>query len=384
LSAKTVPHRFEIVRTTERLIEIGPAWTDLWARTNSYVFQRHDWTLAWWDTIPNRASRTLHIVLAWRDATTLDAVLPLASNRRRGFRVLEWAAKDYADYADALVGPELEPTVVLALWSHAWSAGGFDIAYLNRLLPDAKMHVLAGGTSVSRERLRPYHRRDASLRVVGPWPTGDAWFQAQSKKARQNYRRGLSYLGERGTTGFRLVAPGEPLAPILQRLSALKRQKDAAQETALFDAASTTLTTLVEILATMGVLRIFVLECDGVIVAASVNFVKGDTMMAFVTAYDADFHKGSPGVVLMMDYIKWSIDHGARTIDFLFGEEDFKHRFATQTVSLDSMVGARSLVGATALAVERLYRGVRTLPPRLRIEKRRWQGSNSTTSPSVD
>ncbi len=376
-------HRIEIVETTERLIEIGPAWTDLWLRTDSYVFQRHDWVMTWWETIPDRKNRKLNIVLAWRDAATLDAILPLASKRRSGFRVVEWAAKDYVDYADGLVNPELDRTLIRTLWDKVWSAGGFDIVYLNRLLPEAKAQILTGERSAS-QKLRPYHRRDASLRVCGPWPTGDAWFQAQTKKARQNYRRGLSYLGERGTTGFRLVDPSEPLAPIVKRLSALKRQKDAAQKTPLFDDASTTLTTLVEILAAVGVLRIFVLECDGLIVAASVNFVKGDTMMAFVTAYDADFQKGSPGVVLMMDYIKWSIDHGSKTIDFLFGEEDFKHRFATQSVSLDSMVGARSLAGAVALALERIYRGLKTLPQRLRIEKLRRRAFGSTKSSPAD
>ncbi|WP_246725065.1 GNAT family N-acetyltransferase [Beijerinckia sp. L45] len=365
------------------MIEIGPAWTDLWLRTDSYVFQRHDWVMTWWETIPDRKNRKLNIVLAWRDAATLDAILPLASKRRSGFRVVEWAAKDYVDYADGLVNPELDRTLIRTLWDKVWSAGGFDIVYLNRLLPEAKAQILTGERSAS-QKLRPYHRRDASLRVCGPWPTGDAWFQAQTKKARQNYRRGLSYLGERGTTGFRLVDPSEPLAPIVKRLSALKRQKDAAQKTPLFDDASTTLTTLVEILAAVGVLRIFVLECDGLIVAASVNFVKGDTMMAFVTAYDADFQKGSPGVVLMMDYIKWSIDHGSKTIDFLFGEEDFKHRFATQSVSLDSMVGARSLAGAVALALERIYRGLKTLPQRLRIEKLRRRAFGSTKSSPAD
>ena len=380
MTTQTASHRIEIVRTTQRLIEIGPAWTDLWLRTTGTVFQRHDWIMAWWHTIPDRQNRALHIALAWRDDGLLDAILPLASNLRRGIRMLEWAAKDYADYADALVAPEIDASFIATLWDRVWAAGRFDIAYLNRLLPDARMRVLIGGGSAGPGRLRLYHRRDASLRVVGPWPTGDAWFQSHSKKVRQNYRRGLSYLGDRGATRFRLVDPDEPLAPILTRVSVLKRQviKDGATKTTLFDESSTTLASLVEILAALDMLRIFVLECDGTIVAISINFVQADTMMAFVTAYDLDYRQGSPGVILMIDYIKWSIDHGLKTIDFLFGAEDFKRRFATESVSLDSMIGARTALGAAALVGERIYRNLKRLSTWARMAGRKARSAESS------
>jgi CelD/BcsL family acetyltransferase involved in cellulose biosynthesis len=381
VTVQTEPHHFEIVQTTQRLIEIGPAWTDLWQRTTGNVFQRHDWIMAWWDTIPDRRNRALHIGLAWANDGALHAILPLASNRRRGVRMLEWAAKDYADYADVLVAPEFDPILMPALWGHVWTAGRFDIAYLNRLLPDAKARVLIGSGS-DPKRLRLYHRRDASLRVSGPWPTGDAWFQSHTKKTRQKYRRGLSYLGDRGATRSRLINPAEPLAPILECVSALKRQlvKEGATKTTLFDETSTTLACLVEILAALGMLRIFVLECDGMIVAVAINFVQGDTMMAFVTAYDLDYRTGSPGVILMMDYIKWSIDHGLKAIDFLFGEEDFKRRFATERVSLESMVGARTLLGATALAGEKIYRSLGGLSTRARMAGARLKAPKSAES----
>ncbi|WEZ85868.1 hypothetical protein P6U16_23010 (plasmid) [Rhizobium sp. 32-5/1] len=44
------------------------------------------------------------------------------------------------------------------------------------------------------------------------------------KKARQNYRRGLKMLEEAGTVQFRLLAPDEPLGPVLDRLAVLKRK----------------------------------------------------------------------------------------------------------------------------------------------------------------
>ena len=103
----------------------------------------------------------------------------------------------------------------------------------------------------------------------------------------------------------------------------------------------------------LGVLRLFVLECDEAIVAVSINLIQRNRMMAFVTTYDPDFERASPGMLLMCDYIRWSIDHGLEEVDFLCGGEDFKRRFATRSLILSSRAGARTPLGHLALAADR-------------------------------
>ncbi|WP_375464146.1 GNAT family N-acetyltransferase [uncultured Methylobacterium sp.] len=345
--------RIEIVRSTERLAEVGPAWMDLWCRAGALVFQSHAWIDAWWRTAPDRDRRALQVVLAW-NGDRLDAVLPLATCRRRGLRLLEWAAKDHTDYGDALVAPGLDGGLLRRMWAHLSAAGGFDLIYLNRLLPDAKARTLLGPAGTAGVRLRPNRRSEVSFRVAGAWPTGDAWVAAQSKKTRQNYRRGQKFIGDAGVLRFRLLPPEEPMAPVLARLAELKRAWLAGHdlESNLYDEGALALAALVRVLAETGLLRAFVLECDGVIVAVSINFVQAGTMMAFVTTYDPAFERGSPGMVLMMDYIRWSIDRGLHTVDFLCGAEAFKSRFATTSVTLDSVMGRRTLPGAAAMMLD--------------------------------
>lgn len=348
------PERFEIVRTAERLAAVGPAWTDLWTRSDALVFQSHHWISAWWASVPDRERRALAIVLAWR-GDTLVGVLPLATVRRKGFRVLEWAAKDCSDFGDAVLADRTNAGLVRRMWQQASRAGGFDLAYLNRLLPDAAARALLTSISGST-RLRLNHRDEANWRVRGPWPTGQAWFDAQSKKTRQNYRRGQKSMGEHGPLTFRLLGPEEPLDRVLDTLTQFKRAWLATHNlpsTAFYDEGSQALPAMVRVLQETGLLHAFVLECGGALVAVSINFVQAGTMMAFVTTYDPAFERGSPGMVLMMDYIMWSIDRGLHTVDFLCGDEGFKGRFGTESLTLASMMGGRTPQGAAAHLVDR-------------------------------
>lgn len=353
--------RMEIVRSLDRLEAVGPAWRELWQRIDAPIFQSHAWVTAWWSTITDRDRRQLLIVLAWR-GETLEAVLPLATSRRRGMRMLEWAAKDCTDYCDALVNRGTNVAVLRRMWKALSAEGGFDVVHLNRLLPQAAawslLERIRGGVALS-----PNHRSEHSLRVVGPWTSGEAWFDAHAKKVRQNYKRGVKFLGEGADLAFRLLPADAPLEPILDRLGELKRLWLARNgiEAPLFDEGSPTLRALVKALADAGQLRIFVLERDGVVVAISVNFVQAGTMMAFLTTYDPAVERGSPGMVLMVDYIRWAFDNGLTMVDFLCGAEEFKSRFATSTVTLESLAGSRTVVGGAAMLADRLVHQFRKI-----------------------
>lgn len=352
--------RLEVVRSADRLAAIEADWMHLWHRTDGLVFQSHAWISAWWNTVADRDQRALRIGLVW-NGDRLVAVFPMAIGKRKGLRFLEWAAGSYTDYGDILVAPECSLSALQDVWARICGAGGFDIAFLNHLLPGAAVRKIFAPDTSGGIRLRPNHREEVSYRVAGQWESGAAWFAEQSKKTRQNYRRGVKTLEESGEMKFRLLAPDEPLQPVLDRLSALKRRwlVERKRESQLFEEGAPVLAALVEALARAGVLHIFVLECNCAMVAVSINFVQHHTMMAFVTTFDPDFSQASPGMILMMDYIRWSIDHGLGTVDFLCGAESFKHKFATQGVVLQSVLGTRTAQGSLASLADRMRQRVR-------------------------
>jgi CelD/BcsL family acetyltransferase involved in cellulose biosynthesis len=364
--AAAAGRELEIVSSYQEFAVLAPAWDALWQRSDGLVFQSHAWIDAWWRTATRRDDRDLLIGLVWNGAQ-LEAALPFATIRRRGVTVLEWAAKEHSDYGDALVAPDGNRDAVTALWWEIAATGGFDMLYLNRLLPDATIRRLIA-PDIASGRLRPNHRSEISYRVAGPWQRGADWFEAQSKKTRQNYRRGRKFMEETGELRFRLMESDEPLEPVLARVAALKRKwlERHGRASDLFDEGAPALAALVDVMAKLGILHVFVLELAGTVVAVSINVVQRRRMMAFITAYDPEFERASPGMVLMMDYIQWSIDQGLEMVDFMCGGEDFKRRFATQSETLDSVTGARTLVGRLAMLADsagHALRSWRARPP---------------------
>lgn len=350
--------RYEIVDNADRLAEIGSAWSALWHRTAGMVFQSHEWVSAWWQTVPGRDSRELRIGLVWR-GPELIAVLPLAIQRRKGLRWLEWAAIDCTDYPDVLMDPRCPIASLTPLWREAVARGGFDIYLLNRLRPDAAFRAVLDDPHGPSLGTSP--RTEISSQVIGEWDSGAKWFDSQSKKMRQTYRRARKTLDESGGAQFRLVSPGEPIAPILARLGELKRRwlADTGRVAPLFDEDAPALPALVQVLADAGTLRLFVLECAGKVIAISVNFEHRGTLMAFVTSYDPDYERGSPGMVLLMDYVQWAIDKGLGEVDFLCGSESFKARYATRQLTLTSVMGPGTLKGRLAMLADGLRRRAR-------------------------
>jgi CelD/BcsL family acetyltransferase involved in cellulose biosynthesis len=345
--------RLEIVDSAARLAEIGPAWNDLWRRTDGIVFQSHAWVSAWWRTVPGVEGRQLRIGLVWR-GTDLIAILPLAIQRRKGLRWLEWAAIDCTDYPDVLMAFHCPAASVTKLWQQVVALGDFDVYFLNRLRPDARFRAVLDEPDTPK--LLPNRRTEVSSQVAGDWATGQQWFDGQSKKMRQTYRRARKTLEETGELVFRPIPLDEPTAPVLARLGELKRRwlANSGRATPLFDEGAPALPALVQVLADAGALRIFVLECAGKVIAISVNFVQGGTLMAFVTSYDAEYERGSPGMVLLMDYVQWAIDQRLREVDFLCGSESFKARYATQQLTLTSVMGPRTLKGRLAIMADDL------------------------------
>ena len=348
--------RLELVQEPGRLAAIGDEWNALWLSADGSVFQSHAWISAWSKSFAPSEDARLHIALAWR-GERLAGVLPFAVRRRKGVRTLEWAAQSLSDYCDILCAPGSGgAAAAAALWARAYRAGGFDLVHLRQLRPDARFRRVLDLPGRNAGRLQARERRDVSLQLMNRWPNGQAYFRSLNKKARNNHTRGKRIISEQGPFASRKIDSDEQRASLVEWIFAQKIRwlRESKLDSPLLVVGPKALHNMIDALAKTGRLAIFVLECGDRPVAASVNIVEHGRMLAFLTTYDAAFDRASPGTILMVDYAMWAFDNGIIEIDYLRGDEPFKLRFANASTELIALVGGRTLLGYTVLAI---YRG---------------------------
>ena len=348
--------KIELVRDAKRFVDVREAWQALWTRSGAYIFQHHDWILGWLTGSRDRKDIRLHIALAW-DGDRIVGAMPCSVHRRTGLRMLTWAAQIFSDYCDCLLDPGYDkPQLLRSLWTSLQEAGGFDLISLQQIRPDAQCRLFLDELSLQRRQLSMADRTERCMRIENRWPSGEAFFRSLNKKGRNNYTRGKRILAELGgEVVFRVVEGSQPVDALLDDILRLKEiwlravepmspllGTDALVHRAILDAAWQS-----------GLAKIFLLECGGKIAAASINFVYGDRLEAYLTSYDAAFERASPGTILIVDYTQWAFDRGLAHVDFLRGEEAFKFRMANAETLLDSYEGARTLVGRMAVSGHR-------------------------------
>lgn len=351
--------RTEIVGTSARLAEIGPAWDALWQHGGRSVFQSHGWISAWWNARPPADASRPCVALCWMDER-LAAAMPLATRRHRGVRVLEWAAKDCSDYCDALVDPEASDgrAALRRAWAAVAAQGGFDLIYLSHVRPDAAFHALLE----EREqpvRLRPGRRAARSLQVRSDGADGQAWLARLGEEARTGHARRLHILGEAGPVAAKAWEPGEPTGAMLERMVALKQQELArtGQGSSTVDNDAAILRALAGELARQRALRLFTVHCGDQLAAALLNIADGSREQVFLSVHDPHFDRAEPETLVLVEYLARAFDNGATEVDLLCVEDEGKYGYANARLDLASFVGARTFAGRLALAVgERMDR----------------------------
>ncbi|MDO1582838.1 GNAT family N-acetyltransferase [Rhizobium oryzicola] len=346
--------RTEIILTTECLRMLGAAWQRLWRDQDGSIFQSHEWISAWWHNIDNQQSHRLRIGVLW-EGERLLAVIPLVICHRKGFRFLEWAGIVHTDYGDILTSTDCPQSELTALWKTLVDYGGFDIYAITRVAPNSAAADLFDDISRTAPQIARGMKPEISYRVRREGQDGTAWYNSLSKKMRKTHRHGYNVLERAGEVQFRRVSD-DVLEPVLTRLSRLKQKslKNRGISSQLFVADMRLLTAFVDVISRLRKLHIFVLELDNSACAISVNFEEHDTMMCWVTTFDASITQASPGLMLIVEYIRWSFDRGISCVDFLSGGEAFKTRFSNHAEELQSFTGHRTLKGLLGLRLHKL------------------------------
>jgi len=332
-----------IISSIEEIEKIAHEWGGLHRQCGEPLFAGPDWFFLWWNTLGKSSGWKPFLVMARRNGV-LTGALALAVRSFGCIRILEWAGGDAFDYRDAVAA---EPETVGALWEFARNSGEFDVLCIRDVRPDSpSLSLLSSFARCARVR-RAY---SASLNFKNETD----WMNSRSKNFRRSLKRRKKRLENAGQVQIDITQGGNSLVNTIASLVEQKQEwcrKRGMKGIFRHEKIHDYFLNLAEIMERQGRLFLMTVSCNGTPISHKMGFIHRSVMYNYVTTYDEDWARFSPGLLCMAESIKWSIRAGVTKYDFMRGDEIYKQAFADEAVLLSDFLYGKTLKGKIYVSV---------------------------------
>jgi len=384
----------------QTLDELGPLreeWDNLLSSVpTATIFSSWEWLTAWWRAFANEDRLK---VLAFREASgRLIGLAPLAVTVQRWLgrelRLLRFMGDGSHDSDNldipVLPGWEAECSPAFLDWleqrGHDW-----DLCQLNTLAEGSPMG--------SRLRQDLMARQWTIFTSSRPWSvielpeTWEGYLKSLSSKERGKIGLRARRLEKRYAIRMRRCADSKDLGPCLEALFTLHRKhwrvrglpgtlSMPQRQQFYFELSSS--------LLARGWLEFWLLELEGVPVAAQFGLRYKTTLYSLQEGFDPDYASDSVGYVLRANVLKYAISEGMRRYDFLAGTDDSKLRWGAHVQQYVNLEFARPFsAGSACLKLNHASRHVKGwmrghLPTQMFRAIKRLRGASAGNQPTPE
>jgi CelD/BcsL family acetyltransferase involved in cellulose biosynthesis len=321
------------VGVLQQLEPLQSAWHPL-AESSGNVFATWEWISTWWRHFGQ--DREL-AVLTVRRGGELTGIVPLYRWSRRPFSLLRFVGHGSSDELGAICAPADRMAVAdgvrRALELMPWS-----VLLAEHVPPASGWDTMLTGTRLRPQGSPVVHFGD------GGW---EAYLKARSRNLRGQVGQRRRALEREHRTTFRLVTRRDELPEAMAalfRLHALRWPEGSEflrQQEFHTEFASTALS--------RGWLRLWLLDVDGEVVAASYGFRFGGSESYYQAGRDPRYDHRSVGFLLLAHALEQAARDGVGEYRLLRGREPYKYRFATADPNVETVAVGHHRAVASAL-----------------------------------
>ena len=336
-----------ILRTTENLHALRPAWEELWHNDPSATpFQSPAWLLPWWNQFGEGSLR----VAAVHRSSSLRALLPfyLYTGQADSCRKLFPLGVATSDYLDGIFAPECNAAEILAALDSLAAEDDWDSFEVTQLRPESPLRLALKqwyprailshrGERVSQLDAMPLARLPLKIR-----------------------RNAMYYRNRAARTGtLELTVAGLEDWPeafdALERLHTARWNLTGEPGVLADPRVRSWHTEAIPQLLAADLVRLYCLRVNKEIIAVLYTLIDPPSRTSrahyiYLTAFSPEHADLRPGSVILA----LAIDHAARqgftTIDFLRGNEAYKDLWHPRWIELDSFLLPRAEGGRRAAA----------------------------------
>lgn len=332
------PYSIETATTEQAIASLEEEWNRLSGSVEyPNAFATFDWFRAWNQRFTQEDSNGRRPnVLVIKKGGAVVGISPLVLRKvsRFGFgaRKLEFVGSE-ADYNDLVLGGDPAGQSEAVVEFLAQTQEQWDLVNL-RDLRDTGSTIARVEHALSHAgltyRLNFEQERCPYLEVDARWPDMVGRFSPSTRHTFRKQQRRLDRMHAE-CLRVRIIENPHEEPGLLQKLIALESQKHVHGELSppFIAKYPEVFQSLFDTLGPRGWLIIAAMEQVDRPVALQIFFRCGKKLWGFLTAYDHQFARLSPGTMLVAAMIDYGFEHGFDEYDFLRGEESYKTRWST-------------------------------------------------------
>lgn len=310
----------------EAMDSLESEWRRLHRLSAPGLFQGFDWMRLWMRHFGRERGAAIYTV---GRGGTLDLIVPLrlrrAGPRPVGVTLAATVGTRHLPCNDPVRDPErLEPSLE-ALARHLARVRGARVLRFVGLPEESGLSVFLREARGRWGRALSVENRHCRNRLARIEEGFEAYYRSRGRKLRTEGRTDLRKLAKRGPVSVRLHRSLDGAPEALEDyfdLYSRSWQKSERHEGFFREA--------LELLSSLGALRLFFFEIDGRPVAAQLLAVEGERAYNLKNFFDSEYRKQSPGTVLAFDALRRTVERdGARSVDYMKGDQEYKARWAS-------------------------------------------------------
>jgi CelD/BcsL family acetyltransferase involved in cellulose biosynthesis len=299
----------QLITTSEELAAIARPWLELWREVaDATPFQSPMWLLPWWRHF---GSNDLSVITL-RDGDRLRALAPLYVIREEDESLGLLLGTGISDYLDVLgtVPPDLTK-IDCQMW---------DLQQLRADSPLLQM-ALPDGWTDNVEQQEPC----VLLSIENAGDELQNFLSTHARKKLRYYKRSLACTFEDAN-----ATNLDTLLDALFELHAARWQRRGMSGMLADDVIQRFHREAARAMLDAGALRMHAMRSADRIVAVFYGFAHQGTVSYYLSGYDPQLEKYSPGTVIVAHAIERAVREGAATFDFLRGAEEYKYAWGAK------------------------------------------------------
>ncbi|HEV2754200.1 MAG TPA: GNAT family N-acetyltransferase [Actinomycetota bacterium] len=318
-----------------------PAWPELLARDpDRHVFATPEWNRVWWEEFAG--DKELVVLEVRRDDATL-AILPLYRKHEDGRKVLRFVGGiDLTDYLGPISAADDRRDAAGALveWLHEGSVDWDELDAHNMPVPLGFAEFLVERADTCDFRFALDQEETAAVLPLPPdW---EAYLASLDSKERHELKRKRRRLARDHPDAVFRTATAETLEGDLKTFVDMHRGAEGHKGHFMKPEVATFFERVARAFMPLGWLRLDFLEVGGRALASTFGFELDGVFYLYNSAYEPEAARLSPGLMLVSELVKETIDRGFEKFDFLRGPERYKYQLGSQAVPLNNVRVIRS------------------------------------------